>query len=57
MALLKCDICGGSLVMDVNGEFATCEFCGMNHTKERLKIKLDEIDGSTTNQKSDSLFN
>lgn len=57
MALLKCDICGGSLVMDVNGEFATCEFCGMNHTKERLKVKLDEIDGSTANQKSDSLFN
>lgn len=56
MALIKCDICGGSLVMDVNGDFATCEFCGMKHTSERLKIKLDEVRGGAKEQK-DSLFN
>lgn len=56
MALLKCDICGGSLTMDVNGEFATCEFCGMQHTKERLKIKLDEVRGNVAEEKKDSLF-
>lgn len=42
MALLKCDICGGSLTMEMDGEAATCDACGMKHTKERLLVKLDE---------------
>lgn len=57
MALLKCDICGGSMTMDVDGEFATCEFCGMNHTTERLKIKLSEADGNVTGHNNDNSFN
>jgi hypothetical protein len=28
MAKLKCDICGGVLVMDGDGKSSTCENCG-----------------------------
>lgn len=56
MALLKCDICGGSLTMEMDGEAATCDVCGMKHTKERLLIKLDETGAVKNDKKSDSLF-
>lgn len=56
MALLKCDICGGGLTMDINGEAAKCDNCGMNHTKERLKVKLSEAEGNSSENKNDSLF-
>lgn len=55
MALLKCDICDGSLTMELNGEAAKCDSCGMKHTKERLLVKLDEAK-SGDSKKSDSLF-
>ena len=45
MSALICDICGGNLVMDETGEFAKCESCGMKHSKERVKAKVQEIKG------------
>lgn len=45
MAALTCDICGGKLIMDASGEFAVCESCGMQHSKERVKTKAQEITG------------
>lgn len=45
MAALTCDICGGNLEMNESGEFAMCESCGMKHTKERVKVKVQEIRG------------
>lgn len=45
MVALICDICGGNLVMDANGEFAVCESCGMKHSKDRVKAKVQEIKG------------
>ncbi|MCC8051925.1 MAG: hypothetical protein LIP10_14960 [Clostridiales bacterium] len=45
MATLTCDICGGQLSMDPSGEFAICESCGMKHTKDRVKAKVQEITG------------
>ena len=45
MAALICDICGGNLVMDSSGEYALCESCGMKHTKERVRTKVQEIQG------------
>lgn len=44
MATLTCDICDGKLVIGAGG-VATCEECGMEHTKERLKEKLRESQG------------
>ena len=45
MAALTCDICGGNLAMNESGEFAVCESCGMKHTKERVKNKVQEVKG------------
>ena len=46
MAALRCDICGGSLMMDTSGEFASCESCGMKHDKRRMQQKAQEITGT-----------
>lgn len=46
MSALICDICGGNLAMDASGEFAVCESCGMKHSKERVKVKVQEIQGT-----------
>lgn len=46
MAVLMCDICGGSLVMDASGDFAICDSCGMRHSKDRLQVKVQEIKGT-----------
>lgn len=41
---LVCDICGGKLVMGAGG-IATCESCGMEHSPDRMKEKVQEIKG------------
>ncbi len=45
MAALVCDLCGGKLIMGAGG-IATCESCGMEHTAERMKEKVQEIKGT-----------
>ena len=54
MAALTCDICGGNLAMNESGDFAVCESCGMKHTKERVKIKVQEIKGVVEVTKGDA---
>lgn len=44
MAALTCDICGGKLAMG-SGGIAVCDSCGMEHTKERMQEKVQEIKG------------
>lgn len=44
MAALVCDICGGKLSMGTGG-LAVCDSCGMEHTKERVQEKVQEIKG------------
>ena len=44
MAALVCDLCGGKLIMGAGG-IATCESCGMEHTADRMKEKVQEIKG------------
>lgn len=48
MRALKCDFCGGNLVMDKSREFATCEFCGTKYTKETVQEKIQEIRGQVS---------
>jgi len=43
---LVCDVCSGNLIMDESGEFATCEYCGMKHYKQRMQQKKKEISGA-----------
>ncbi len=45
MVALKCDVCGGQLVMDAKGEFAICRSCGLAYSTDRLKQKVQEIKG------------
>lgn len=44
MAALVCDICGGKLVVGAGG-IAVCENCGMEHSLDRMKEKVQEIKG------------
>ena len=50
MAALVCDVCDGKLVMG-SGGVAVCENCGMEHTKERMREKVQEIKGTVTSKK------
>lgn len=45
MTELKCDICGGKLIMQANG-LAKCESCGMEYSKESLRGKAQEVTGT-----------
>lgn len=45
MAALVCDLCGGKLVMGAGG-IATCDSCGMEHSADRMKEKVQEIKGT-----------
>lgn len=44
MAALICDICGGKLVMG-SGGIAVCDSCGMEHSPDRMKEKIQEVKG------------
>ena len=46
MAMLVCDVCGGNLQMDAGGKTATCQFCGMQYSVERMREKIQEIRGT-----------
>ena len=37
---IKCDLCGGELLMDAGGQTASCVDCRMKHSLERLREKL-----------------
>lgn len=45
MAALVCDICGGKLSMGAGG-IAVCGSCGMEHSKDRMQEKIQEIKGT-----------
>lgn len=45
MAALVCDLCGGKLVMG-SGGIAICDSCGMEHSADRMKEKVQEIKGT-----------
>lgn len=45
MAALVCDLCGGKLVMGAGG-IAVCDSCGMEHSADRIKEKVQEIKGT-----------
>lgn len=50
MAALTCDLCGGKLVMGAGG-IATCDDCGMEHSSERMKEKVQELKGTVQGNK------
>lgn len=48
MKPLRCDFCGGHLIMDKSREFAICEFCGTKYMKETIQDKIQEIRGQVS---------
>lgn len=46
MDVLKCDFCGGGLVIDDSREFAKCEFCGTKYMASTLRAKIQKIRGT-----------
>lgn len=48
MPALICDVCGGKLIMDAGGKTATCEYCGLQHSLERLREKIQQIRGTVS---------
>lgn len=46
MEALKCDFCGGGLIIDDSREFAKCEFCGTKYMANTLRAKIQEIRGT-----------
>ncbi len=50
MSVLTCDVCGGSLSIDAGGKTATCDCCGMKHSMERMREKVQEIKGTVSIQ-------
>lgn len=44
---LVCDICGGKLCIEEGGD-AVCESCGMTHSSNRMKEKIQEIKGTVS---------
>lgn len=46
MEALKCDFCGGGLIIDDSREFAVCEFCGTKYMASTLRAKIQEIRGT-----------
>ena len=47
---MTCDVCGGSLSIDAGGKTATCDCCGMKHSMERMREKVQEIKGTVSIQ-------
>lgn len=45
MAALFCDLCGGKLIMGASG-IAVCDSCGMEHSADRMKEKVQKIKGT-----------
>lgn len=48
MTGLTCDVCGGKLLVDAGGKTATCQYCGTQHSMERMREKIQEIKGSVS---------
>ncbi len=35
--MVKCDLCGGALIVNAGGKSASCKVCGMEHSMERVQ--------------------
>lgn len=60
MEKLQCSVCGGTLVMNDDGDRAVCESCGMSFKKETIQKMVLELAGPVKVegiQNSDSLAN
>ena len=60
MSILKCEMCGGTLVVEENGQFAVCEYCGtkkalpQSNTVNKPTPPVDVYSGSGKNAQSEA---
>lgn len=60
MSILKCEMCGGTLVVEENGQFAVCEYCGtkkalpQSNTVNKPTPPVDVYSGSGNNAQSEA---
>ncbi len=45
--MVKCDLCGGSLIMNAGGKSASCKVCGMEHSIERVQEMVRQSNPAT----------
>lgn len=49
---VNCDLCGGTLLMNLGGQGATCMSCGLGYEMARLREKLKDPDARETGEKT-----
>lgn len=60
MSILKCEMCGGTLIVEENGQFAVCEYCGtkkalpQSNTVNKPTPPVDVYSGSGNNAQSEA---
>ena len=60
MSVLKCEMCGGTLIVEENGQFAVCEYCGtkkalpQSNTVNKPTPPVDVYSGSGNNAQSEA---
>jgi hypothetical protein len=53
MGLLKCDVCGGKIIVQSGGSYGVCENCGANYTLDRMKEIASGVKVSVTGTNED----
>lgn len=43
MKALRCDVCGGKLIMDSTRKFSSCESCGLEYTVDTMRMMLKTL--------------
>ncbi len=50
MSILKCEMCGGTLVLEENGTVAVCEYCGTRIAATNSEISVSSVNSANNSQ-------
>ncbi len=57
MSLLKCEMCGGTLVLEDNGAYAVCEYCGTRIATVQTESSMDDNQNTRTQNNNSAQIN
>ena len=57
MSLLKCEMCGGTLVLEDNGAYAVCEYCGTRIATVQSESSIDDNQNTRTQSNNSAQIN
>ena len=57
MSLLKCEMCGGTLVLEDNGAYAVCEYCGTRIATVQTESSIDDNQNTRTQSNNSAQIN